>query len=89
MLEVPLNTKIEDDTETVFPSVVCGALDCRKAISLLDWKPTALDTVIEKTTKFFENAGKAKYPDEYDSALDNLPKKVRKMIKKPNKKESP
>ena len=41
-----MKSELVDDPDTFYPSVKCGPLDCRKAISLLGWKPTPLVFVL-------------------------------------------
>jgi len=82
VLKVKLETRLEEDAHTFYPSVTCGPLDCSKAITTLDWKPTPLKKVIAETTQFFTGETKLKYVDEYEEAIENLPKRLRKRLLK-------
>ena len=57
-----------------YPSVDCGPISIEKGRSLLDFNPTPLDEVVEKSVKFFENAMEysKKYADEKNEMFDEL-----------------
>jgi len=54
-MKVKSQTRMIEDPHTFYPSVTCGPLDCSKAISTLDWKPTPLVKKIikEKLSHYF------------------------------------
>lgn len=75
---------IEQNALTYYPSITFGPISVKKAMNLLNFKPTDLKASLNNEFEFFEKHGK-EFEKEYKNMIKDLPKEIKNHIWNNNK----